>query len=206
MFNMYDDEGIKIQVNNPYELKRLEPVGKVTNKINDKYQEAQQKASYQHINQEAKIAYKKMANIHIEEQIFHAYEIMNPDIIMAIYDKTIYECWLLMEQNDLKQLAVVDLVGKIKGVVSMKNIAKAIIDNIQDSDYMKKTAVKEIVTYNVITAEPISDIRRIAKVMIKYHLNSIPIVDTKSDKIVGVVSRADILKTISTIPHFQFWA
>jgi CBS domain-containing protein len=203
---MYDDEGFKIKINNPYEIKKLEPISKVINKINDKYKKSKRNFLYKNINQEAKSIYKRTANIHKEEQIFHAYEIMSPDIIMITSDKIIHECWLLMEQNDLKQLAVVDLYGKIQGVVSMKNIAKAIIDNIQNPDYMKKIAVKEIVTYNIITAEPISDIRRIAKVMIKYHLNSIPIVDAKSDKIVGVVSRADILKAISTVPHFQYWA
>ena len=58
---------------------------------------------------------------------------------------------------------------------------------------------------NIITTDPISDIRRVSKVMIDFNLNAIPVVN-EEDIILGVVSRHDIVKAVSSIPHLQIWA
>jgi CBS domain-containing protein len=57
----------------------------------------------------------------------------------------------------------------------------------------------------IITAEPISDIRRVAKVMIDFKLDAIPIVDEESI-LLGIVSKTDILKAVSFLPKLQLWS
>ena len=72
---------------------------------------------------------------------------------------------------------------------------------------MKHTVDKpaiDIAKEDVITSDPISDIRRVAKVMVDFNLNAMPIV-SQEDKIVGIVSRTDILKAVSTIPPLRLW-
>ena len=57
----------------------------------------------------------------------------------------------------------------------------------------------------MITAEPTTDIRKVAKVMIDFKLGAIPIVD--EDGILrGIVSKTDIIKAVSHIPRLQLWS
>ena len=207
MFNMYDDVGVKTPIDRPYEVKKLEPSSPIHNRVNEKKDQNSNSSSFhEHLSDEAKSAYKKMANIHVEEQILHAYQIMSAIVVTVKENSTIYDCWLLMEEHDLKQIPVIGLNGKIKGLATMKNIAKSLVDNLHNARYIHETVIDAITIHNIMTAEPISDIRRVANVMVKYHLNSIPIVDGQKDEVVGIISRADILKAVSTTPHFQLWA
>ncbi len=65
--------------------------------------------------------------------------------------------------------------------------------------------IYDIATKKILTTDPISDIRRVAKVMIDFNLNAIPVVNS-GDVLVGMVSRHDIIKAVSTLPHMQIWA
>ena len=207
MFNMYDDAGVKTAINQPYEVKKLEPASAIHNRVNEKKEQDNPQQTFdEHLSDEAKNVYKKMANIHVEEQILHAYQIMSSNVITVKDSDSIHSCWQLMEEHDLKQIPVLGATGKIKGLATMKNIVSALIDNIYNPEYIQETVVDKITRHNIMTAEPISDIRRIAKVMVKYHLNSIPIVSSENDEVVGIVSRADILRAVSTDPHYQLWA
>ena len=205
MFNMYDD-GLKIDTHTSPLVGKTQKISHIVNEKNEQYEQAEQKANYEDITQEAKNAYKKIANIHVEEELIHAYEIMNSDIISVQNTIMIFDCWKILEKENIKQLAVTDENGKIKGLISMNKIAQVTIENINNSYYIYENSIKSLVNYNIITAEPITDIRRVAQIMVNNHINTIPIVSTKKDEVLGLISRADILKAISTIPHFQFWA
>jgi len=208
MFNMYDDSGDRFPIHDPYQVKKLTSVAPTNNKITrDQQNDEQKKHKFKDmLGNEATNAYKKMTNIHIEEEIFHAYQLMHSDVVIVKEYDTIYDCWMIMEKNDVKQIPIVGLNGKIKGLATMKNITNAIIEHINTPKYIYNTTIETIAIKNIMTAEPIADIRRIANVMVQYHLNRIPIVDSSKDEVVGIISRADILRAVSTNPHFQLWA
>jgi len=57
----------------------------------------------------------------------------------------------------------------------------------------------------VITADPISDIRRVARLMQEYHLHGVPIVD-QQDILLGIVSQSDILRAVTNEPPLNMWS
>ena len=57
----------------------------------------------------------------------------------------------------------------------------------------------------VITSDPVSDIRRIAQVMQQYKLHAVPIVD-EQDALIGIVSRSDILRALINDPPLNIWS
>ncbi|MEG6521634.1 CBS domain-containing protein [Desulfotomaculum sp. 1211_IL3151] len=62
-------------------------------------------------------------------------------------------------------------------------------------DFKKLAALKasEIMTTKVVTAAKETEVSDLANLMIKHNIKRIPI--TENDKIIGMVSRADIIKT-----------
>ena len=79
----------------------------------------------------------------------------------------------------------------------------------EDLDYAKNygnRAVNDIATKSIITTDPVSDVRRVAKVMDDFNLNALPVVN-ENDVLVGIVSKNDIIKAVSSsLNHLQMWA
>ena len=59
-------------------------------------------------------------------------------------------------------------------------------------------------TTPVVSADPITDIRRIAWVMLEHQVDGVPIVN-EMQVLVGFVSRSDILRAIITDPPLSLW-
>lgn len=78
------------------------------------------------------------------------------------------------------------------------------MDDIDNSRLVIQKYVKDIQASELITTDPISDIRRVAKVMIDFRLDAIPVVN-EEDVLVGIVSKTDIIKAVSNIPSLQLW-
>jgi len=56
----------------------------------------------------------------------------------------------------------------------------------------------------VVAAEPVTDIRRIATVMMEHGVDGVPIVND-SHELVGFISRTDILRSVVTDPPLSLW-
>ena len=63
----------------------------------------------------------------------------------------------------------------------------------------KAASVWELMDYPIITADPLSDIRRVAKIMYDHDLNCIPMTN-ESDMSVGLITRTDLVYAIFNFP------
>ena len=64
--------------------------------------------------------------------------------------------------------------------------------------------VSDVMATPVVAAAPVTDIRRIAAAMLEGGLSAVPIVN-ESQSIVGIVSRADVLRAVMTDPPVSLW-
>jgi CBS domain-containing protein len=157
-----------------------------------------------HTFTQATQAYKQMTNMDTTEEIFHVSQLMSWPVITINDNQSIYECWELMKEHDIKQIPVIGSHGKLKGMATVKKLSNVLMENLNNEQYIKAAFVDVIMKHNIITANPISDIRRVSKMMVINHLNCLPVVN-ENDKIVGIISRADILRTIEENPHIRLW-
>lgn len=154
--------------------------------------------------EEALNAYKKMANLDTQEPIYHVEDIMTRDCVYINSDKKIIDAYEVLKDNQVSQIPVLDKNGIIVGLIGKKNILNLMINDI---DFVKEILEKKLedIPYDeVITVHPISDIRRVAKVMIDLKLNAIPVVN-EFNTLVGIVSKTDIIEAVSHIPNFKLW-
>jgi CBS domain-containing protein len=164
--------------------------------------------------QEAISAYKQIAKINYNEEVHHVNQIMTHKVITAYTNDTISVVYDLMIENEISQIPIINEHNQIGGVLSKDDLLKLMVDNfIYDSKIMAtftnneifRNEVNTILDNFIITTDPITDVRRVAKVMNKYKLNAIAVVD-EYGKLVGIASKSDIVRVVSNEPHYQMWS
>lgn len=127
-----------------------------------------------------------------------AKDIMSKNIIYATLEETIYDVSKKLYENRITGLPILDGKGKIVGVISQSDIVKLLekykeedLKNLPLKDFLKKRKKR------LIVASPNSTIKRLIRLMVKYDISRVPIVD-KEKKLVGIVTKSDIVKLISS--------
>jgi len=211
MFAMYDDDGLNFRstLDHLYDVHKIEHSSRLRNNIKDhnrSNQNFQDQINQTKVTKEAKDKYAKMDHLEEKTNIYHIDQIMSHTAIIINDEKTMMECYEIMQDKEVQQLLIrKDTQNHLKSMVTKHDILNNLVVNLNDTTKINSIKVEDIVKKKIITTDPKSDIRRVAKVMIDFNLNAIPVVD-KTDVILGVVTRHDMVKAVASIPHLQVWA
>ena len=117
-----------------------------------------------------------------------AKDIMTRDIIMVKPQMTVKQLALFLIKNQISGAPVAAEDGKIVGVVS-------------EADILAKKArqVKGIMSTKVVSVNEETPVEEIAQIMATRKIKRLPVM--KGNKIVGIVSRADIVSAIALGKH-----
>jgi CBS domain-containing protein len=147
-----------------------------------------------------------------------AKEIMNKKVITIRKDASIKELSELLVNNKISGVPVLDENGDLAGIVSEGDIIVQnsdlhfpryfkLLDAIIYLESLNKfkrslqkhlaTKVEDIMTVKVKTAGEDTPINEIADIMLDNRVNRLPVMD-KNNKLVGIITRADIVKSMVT--------
>ncbi len=209
MFAMYDDDGLNFRstIERLYNINEVDKSERIHNRQDDDpKKEFRQELKESKVTREAKEKYKQMANLDTTSEVYHVDQIMSHPVITVDGSKTVQECFELMKEHNIQQIPISSDNGvHLKGMVTLHDILEAITEDIDYARSNIKKTIDDIATKGIITTDPVSDVRRVAKVMHDFKLNAIPVVN-ENDVLVGIVSRDDIIKAVSLFPHLQMWA
>ena len=211
MFAIYrnGNVGFRNTVDNLYEVKKTETPDNVEMKPNDDtlFQEflTSNEKENSSTSKEAINAYKKIAHIDTSEQIYHAKDIMTKNCICIDKKDTVIDAYTKLKEFQISQIPIVDSDNKIISLIDKKFILNLIIEDVENTESILNRKLEDLYLNEIITTDPITDIRRVSKVMVDFKLSAIPIV-TQDDIIVGIVSKSDILKAVANIPKLQLWS
>jgi CBS domain-containing protein len=155
--------------------------------------------------QAAVTAYKKMLPPEIERgPLYHAGHIMQRKVITLSDGDTLAYAWQTLSKNRIHQAPVLDAEARLVGIVSERDLLTGInIDAGQVIESINRQ-VRDVMTSPVIAAATVTDIRRIASVMLTHGVAGVPIVN-QSSQLVGFISRSDILQAVVTDPPLSLW-
>jgi CBS domain-containing protein len=146
-------------------------------------------------------------------------EIMTADVKVVRPDESIADVARRFAEHGIHGAPVVDAQGRLVGIVTESDIIHATktkyttynmvypsihqfgLEFKEGTTYselskafeeVKHTPVSEIMTVAVITASPDDMVEEVAPMMIKNHINRVPVVD--NGIVVGIVTRGDILR------------
>jgi len=147
-----------------------------------------------------------------------AKEVMNKKVITIKKDASIEELSELLINNKISGVPVLDENSSLAGIVSEADIIVQnsdlhfpryfkLLDAIIYLESLNKfkrslqkhlaTKVEDIMTVKVKTVGEDTPINEIADIMLDNRVNRLPVMD-KNDKLVGIITRADIVKSMVT--------
>ena len=114
------------------------------------------------------------------------------------------------QQSRYRHVPIVTAEGVLVGVLSDRDVLREAVRMagtpemwIQEIVPDVKT-ISEFMTKRVLTATPAAEIRQIAKAMFEERIGSMPIVN-EDRKLVGIITRSDILRTLVSHTPLELW-
>ena len=117
-----------------------------------------------------------------------AKDVMTRDIITVSPTLKVKDLALILIKNQISGAPVVDEQGKILGIVSEADIVAK-----------KGKDAKSIMSKKVVTVREDAPVEEIAQLMITHAIKRVPVTD--GGKVIGIVSRADIISAIAMGEH-----
>lgn len=162
-------------------------------------------ASGSGLNEKAVRAYRAMLPREIERgPLYHAGQIMQRKVICLGVNDDLAKAWKTLRSHNIHQAPVLDDSAQLVGMVGENDLLTAI--NIDTGKIMEMLGrrVGDVMSTPVVTAEPVTDIRRIATAMLAYRIDGVPITG-ELGRLVGYVSRSDILRAVVSDPPLSLW-
>lgn len=154
---------------------------------------------------EALEAYQAMLPEDLERgPLYHADQIMQRPVITVTAADDVAHAWRILVDHQIHQAPVLDAGARLVGIVSERNLLTTLnVEEGQVRDVLNKR-VGDVMTTPVVAASPLTDIRRIARVMLERNVDGVPIVNDNGE-LAGFVSRSDILNAVVTDPPLSMW-
>lgn len=214
MFAIYDTEGLRFR-DTLEKLRQVQPATATAGfqlRSNVTEDESQPdtlnitgKTAEKIISSKAQQAYKEMLHLNQREQIVHAYQLMSHPVSTIPMEMDILTARRLFQQQKFQLMPVVNTRQRLVGTLSVQDLLQFILIDGERIHYLRGKLVSDAMSSGVITADPVSDIRRVASLMHEYKLQGVPIVD-QQDALLGIVSRSDILRAVTNEPPLNMWS
>ena len=150
-------------------------------------------------------AYDKM---HRQENtrvpVCHAYQIMSHDVLTLRPTDNVGAAWLQLAERQVYQAPVLGPRMEVVGLVSDRDLLT--VANVEGNllTGLLDRPIRELMVTPVACSAPVTDVRRIARVLLATGLSAIPIVDD-GGQLLGIVSRGDILRASINDPPLSLW-
>lgn len=126
--------------------------------------------------------------------MFKAKTVMTTDIVSVKRDTPIYEAMRILVEKNITGLPVVNDDMTLAGVISEKDVLKLLYD-IKD----KPGKVEDFMTQEIHSFDEGDSLVDITECLINNNFRRVPI--TSDGKLVGIISRKDIIKYILQLRH-----
>jgi len=119
-------------------------------------------------------------------------ELMVKNVITVHTDASVYDAVKLLNKNKIGCLVVVNKNSQIAGILTERDLLERVLEKCRNP---KETKVSEIMTKQVISGTPDTELLEAARVMFKIKVKKLPITD--GNRLVGIITLTDIARATS---------
>jgi len=132
-----------------------------------------------------------------EQNMFTIENIMTKDVITVKKDTPIQETIRIMIENNITGLPVVDSHMQLVGIISEKDIM-ILLYNVGS----RTGKVEDFMTRKVVCFMLEDSLAEVCECLLKNHFRRVPIVTGPKKKLVGIITRTDIVRSIFECQDF----
>lgn len=129
--------------------------------------------------------------------MFKIENIMTKDVITVNKETTIQEAIRTIVENNITGLPVVNDEMQLVGIISEKDIM-ILLYNVGN----RAGKVEDFMTRNVVSFEQEDSLAEVCDCLLKNHFRRVPIVKGPKKKLVGIITRKNIVKSIYEYQDF----
>ena len=122
-------------------------------------------------------------------------EIMSKDPFALDVRATVEEALAQLAEADIRHLPIVES-GALVGILSDRDLREAVPGGLWSSSPVLGEAVSSIMSSNVVSATPETDLGEVVDAMIEHKIGAVPVVEADSAKLIGIVSYVDVLRAL----------
>jgi CBS domain-containing protein len=137
--------------------------------------------------------------------VLHAYQLMTRDVLTLRPEMSVEAAWHALAERGVGQAPVLDKGHCLVGIVTAHDLLMAI--NIEDGQIrdVLSSSVADLMTTPVISTDPVSEVRRVARVLLESHMPGLPVVSDQGE-LVGIITRSDLVRALVNDPPLSLWA
>ncbi len=128
---------------------------------------------------------------------------MSPNATTVTRDVTMRELDALFARHDFNGFPVVE-GGQLLGIVTKTDVLRAFAFStgqmVPHYDELMSRTVADVMTRSVVHVEPATPLTRILQLMVNGKIRSFPVVGP-DDRLVGVISREDVMRALKQTTH-----
>ena len=135
--------------------------------------------------------------------------VMSSAVVTIADSSTVEQAWQVLSQNSMGQAPVVDAKGVLIGLFTRADLLRPERLPGHDSHAqawaeMLAQSVVDVMWTPVPSVSSDADIRRVARVLLDSGLPGLPVADDEG-RVIGFVSRSDILRAVVADPPLDLW-
>lgn len=143
-------------------------------------------------------------------------DVMTPDVVTVHPDTPVHDIAVLLQERRISAVPVVDQGGKVIGIVSEGDLMRRAEnetqahrswwldlfspsrDRLEEFTKARGNKARHVMTLNPVSVTPDATLADTATLLEKHRIKRVPVID--GDKLVGIVSRANLLHGLTARP------
>jgi acetoin utilization protein AcuB len=130
-------------------------------------------------------------------------ELMTSEVVTVARNDTLSHADDLMRTKNIRHLPVVE-DGRLVGILTQRDLFQAALSSALGfgekarKEFLKSVVVKEVMTDEVMTADPEADMKAVVRTMLDRKVGCLPVVEKgPKDKLIGIVTDRDLLRILA---------
>jgi CBS domain-containing protein len=159
------------------------------------------------VGHEVAQAYGQATATRVRQPLRCAADVMRSPALTVPADATLRDAWRLLAQHGIGQAPVVDAGGALVGLVGRTELmpAAALAPPGTAAELARLAQpVRAVMWSPVPSTAPGTDLRRVAALLLDTGLPGVPVADD-GGRVLGFVSRTDLLRALATDPPLDLW-
>jgi acetoin utilization protein AcuB len=135
-----------------------------------------------------------------------AQDLMTSPVTWLPSDSTLLEAWAMMNRKGIHHLPVTSIHGTLVGMISNYDLLPHAheLESVDSPGPVALHKLASVMSSQILSATPTTEIREIAHVMLDEQVRAIPILDS-SRQLVGILTTSDILRAIVHRSPLDLW-